>query len=211
VALPGGRTPKPVYEELTRRLLAGVADWSGVTLWLGDERCVPPDHEASNGALLRRTFGRLAAEGHTGPVLALPEGAAEAPRRAAERYGERMPPAFDLLVLGLGADGHTASLFPRSRALAEEERKVVLVGDGPPPHRRRLTITPPVLAAARRRVMIVTGEDKAAAVAAALQGALSSVDCPGRLARDGTWILDRAAAGALAPPLAPTSPAGETP
>ena len=119
---------------------------------------------------------------------------------AAAAYGDLLPAALDVLVLGMGADGHTASLFPGSPALAERERRVVVV-DGPKPPRRRMTITPPVIAAARHVVVLVTGKEKAAAVARAVDEATPASEIPAALARHGVWFLDRAAAARLARPV----------
>jgi 6-phosphogluconolactonase len=115
--------------------------------------------------------------------------------QAAARYAALLPPALDVLILGVGPDGHTASLFPGSPALEEKTRLVVPVR-APKPPERRLTITPPVMAAARRIVVLAAGSDKAGAVRRALQGGEPPEQVPARLARDGVWFLDRAAAGA---------------
>src|SRR6185503_11721445 len=108
--------------------------------------------------------------------------------RTADDYASRLPRALDILVLGIGADGHTASLFPRSPALRERTRRVVPVR-APKPPERRLTITPPVIAAARLVIVLAAGEDKAEAVAKAILGHETPDDVPARLARDGVWFL----------------------
>ena len=120
---------------------------------------------------------------------------------AAADYGRELPAALDVLVLGMGSDGHTASLFPGSPAVLERRRRVMLV-DSPKPPRQRITITPPVIAAARQVVVLVTGRDKAPAVARALDGdAPSPSEVPAVLARDGVWFLDPLAAAQLPRPV----------
>lgn len=114
---------------------------------------------------------------------------------AADAYAAGLPDQLDVLVLGTGEDGHTASLFPHHAALREERRRVLAV-EGPAPH-RRLTITPPVIRAARVTLMLVSGERKAAAVARALDGGEDPDPCPARLARNGIWVLDEPAASLI--------------
>ena len=193
LALAGGTTPKRTYE-----LLAGLpVAWERVHLWFGDERCVPPDHVDSNYAMVRAALlGRA-------PVAAshVHRMRAEDPDRdaAARDYERDLPARLDLLLLGLGPDGHTASLFPGSATLREAVRRVVaVVGPKPPPE--RLTITPPVIATARRVVVLATGAEKAAAVRLALTDDCDPWDCPARLLRDAEWHLDRAAAAELRVP-----------
>jgi 6-phosphogluconolactonase len=115
---------------------------------------------------------------------------------AAREYECLLPPRLDVLLLGMGSDGHTASLFPGSDALDELHRLVIPVV-GPKPPRERLTITPPVIEAARKVAVIATGDDKAAMVARAIEGAFTPRAVPVQLARRGVWFLDRAAAAQL--------------
>jgi 6-phosphogluconolactonase len=107
-----------------------------------------------------------------------------------------LPPRLDVLVLGMGADGHTVSLFPGSGALDERRRLVVPVAGTKPPA-KRLTITPPVIEAARKVAVITTGDDKAAMVARAIEGPFTPTAVPVQLARRGVWFLDQAAAARL--------------
>jgi 6-phosphogluconolactonase len=205
LALSGGETPLPVYERLAER---SDLRWERVHVYFADERAVPPGDPASNFRGARETLLSR---------VAIPEGQVhrmEAERAdadgAAARYEALLPEALDLLVLGIGSDGHTASLFPGAAALGESRRRV-LPTTGPPPHRRRLSITAPVIAAARCVVVLASGSRKADAVVRALEEPGDPRDCPARLARRGTWILDRDAAARLrtvppAPAPAPAEP-----
>jgi 6-phosphogluconolactonase len=191
ICLAGGRTPEPVYRELAS---GSSIDWTRVDVFFGDERAVPPDHPDSNYltvhlALLSR--------------VPIPAGqvhrmeAERADREAAAREYERsLPPRLDVLFLGMGPDGHTASLFPGSAALDERYRLVVPVLGAKVPA-ERLTITPPVIEAARKLAVIATGEDKAVMVALAIEGPLEPKAVPVQLARRGCWFLDPAAAARL--------------
>lgn len=198
VALAGGTTPRRAYELLA----ATPPSWERVHFWFGDERCVAPDHADSNFAMARAAlFARANV-----PASHVHRMRGEDPDReaAARDYERELPPALDLLLLGIGPDGHTASLFPGSIALRETVRRVVpVVGQKPPPH--RLTITPPVIAAARRVVVLATGAEKAGAIRLALTGDCDPWDCPARLLRDAEWHLDRAAAAELATGAAETA------
>jgi 6-phosphogluconolactonase len=166
VVLTGGSTPRDAYEQVAGAKL----DWSNASVWFGDERCVPPDDERSNygmakGALLDRlepgaapTVHRMKGE------LGYAAGADEYQRTIEEAGLER----FDLLLLGIGPDGHTASLFPDAPALDERERRVVGVPKaGLEPFVPRISLTLAVLVAARHIVYLASGESKAEAVAAA--------------------------------------------
>jgi len=189
VALSGGSTPRRAYE-----LAADLRpDWSGVGLWWSDERCVPPDDEQSNFRLAREALlDRL-----THPPAAVHRIRGELdPEAAARRYEEELRGVtLDLVLLGLGPDGHTASLFPHDDALEEEERLAIAVGR---PDVTRVTLTPPPLRAARHVVFLVVGEEKAEAVRRAF-GAGPDPATPASLIRGlrTTAILDRAAATRL--------------
>lgn len=194
LCLPGGRTPEPVYRELAS---GSPVDWSRVEVYFGDERAVPPDHPDSNYHMVHRALLSL---------VLVPAGQVhrmEAERvdrdAAAQDYERRLPPRIDVLLLGMGQDGHTASLFPGSAALDERQRRVVAVLGAKPPA-ARLTITPPVIDAARTVAVLTTGDDKAAMVARALEGPLDPRAVPVQLARRGVWFLDYAAAALLTSP-----------
>ncbi len=199
LALSGGETPRPVYERLARDPFALRISWRDVQVYFGDERAVPPRDAASNYGMAAATLlGRV-------PIPAANVHRMEAERadrdEAAREYERLLPARLDLLLLGMGPDGHTASLFPLSPALAERRRRVVAVtgptSPTPSPATARLTITPPVIAAARRVAVLVVGADKAATVACALQGGPGADDFPVRLALGGVWFLDRDAAREL--------------
>jgi len=194
LALSGGDTPRPVYERLARDPLAARINWREMDIYFGDERGVPPRDPASN-------YGMAA----TALLERVPLRADRVHRMEAERadreaaawdYERILPERLDILLLGMGPDGHTASLFPGSPALDQRDRLVVPV-TGPKAPAERLTITPPVIAAARRVVVLVAGADKAVTVAQALEGPERPRDLPVQLARRGVWFLDRAAAAQL--------------
>lgn len=193
IGLSGGSTPRAVYEQLATSF--SDVSWDSVHVYFGDERAVPPTDPASNF--------RMAHEALLGRV-ALPavnvhrmEGERADLDAAARDYDRQLPPALDLLMLGIGPDGHTASLFPGAPALDERTRRV-LASNSPFPPTRRLTITPPVIAAARRVVVIAAGRDKADIVHRALEGPVEPHALPVQLALRGTWMLDHEAAARLA-------------
>ena len=173
VALSGGSTPRAAYEKAGAMDL----DWTGATVWFGDDRCVGPDHEHSNYRMARESL-LDAIPADRAPVVKRIEGE-RGPHEAADRYeGELREafagamPAIDLMLLGLGPDAHTASLFPNDGALGERERAAVGVETpGMPPLVSRVTLTLAALNAASEVVFLVSGEDKAEAVARAFSGA----------------------------------------
>jgi 6-phosphogluconolactonase len=195
LCLAGGATPRPVYEALAERPLRDAVPWDRVRVFFGDERAVPPDHPESNFRMAGEAL--LSRVGLPPRSLHRMEAEAEDLEGAADAYAALLPAALDVLVLGVGRDGHTASLFPGSPAVQERSRRVV-PAQAPVPPERRLTITPPVIAAARRVLVLAAGEDKADAVARALLAAGTPEDVPARLARDGVWFLDRDAARLIA-------------
>lgn len=216
VALAGGCTPRSLYERLAGEPYRSIIAWKRIEIFWGDERWVPPDHPESNRRLAWETLlAHLPVPaGHIHPMRT--DGT---PDEAAAAYEQEirtafglpaeggMPPRFDLILLGLGRDGHTASLFPGSSALGDD-RRLVVAAFVPALGAYRLTLTLPVLCAAAHLVFLVSGEDKAAALRAALRqepgeggGRTDENDrrYPARLVRphDGTvtWLVDRAAWG----------------
>lgn len=216
VALSGGSTPRATYERLAEPSYRHAIAWSHLHVFWSDERHVPPSHPASNfrmasDAWLSRVpmapanIHRIRAE------LADARDAAEDYERTLRKFFQLEPgsvPRFDLALLGLGADGHTASLFPGTAALGESARLAVAVRvqqvSAP-----RVTLTLPVLNAAREVLFLVSGAEKAAIVKACLSGSFGPDPLPAQRVRPPagrvTWLLDRDAARLL-----PEGRAGET-
>jgi 6-phosphogluconolactonase len=170
VVLTGGSTPKAAYEEFVRAVQAVDLDLSRTTMWFGDERCVPPEDERSNYRLAKESL--LDPLGDAGPGAVRRMRGELGPDRGAEEYERELresgPPEFDLLMLGIGPDGHTASLFPDQASLNEGERLVIGVPEaGLEPFVPRISLTLPALAMARQIVFLVSGSAKADAIAAA--------------------------------------------
>jgi len=168
IALAGGHTPQRAYELLAQ--IEGA--WAHVHLWLGDERCVPHDHPESNSRMVQESlYANARAEPPQLHPLSLPGQAED----AAWLYGldvrERVPDAtFDIVLLGMGPDGHTASLFPGHPVLEVEVAPCAAVHDSPKPPPNRVTLTLPVLRRARYTLLLATGAEKADALARALAG-----------------------------------------
>jgi 6-phosphogluconolactonase len=202
IALAGGSTPRRAYELVADMRL----NWNAVDLWLGDERCVPEDDAHSNYKLVYDTLvAGVADDDYPGSVRRPP--GELGPERAAEAFEEELHaafgyevelPRFDLLLLGLGPDAHTASLFPNDAALGEREHWAVGVETpGMAPLVPRVTLTLPVLNAAREVLFLISGPDKAEAVARAFADA-PDPDAPASLVNPEpgklTVLLDAAAA-----------------
>jgi 6-phosphogluconolactonase len=158
VVLTGGRTPGRAYQVAADR----EPDWSEASLWWGDERCVPPEDERSNYRLARENLlERLEAPPRRVRRIRGELG----PDEAAREYDELLEGVrLDYVLLGLGPDGHAASLFPSEPTLEERERRAIAAEAKLEPLVARVTLTVPVLSAAPEVVFIVTGEDKAEAV-----------------------------------------------
>lgn len=183
-ALSGGSTPRPIY-----RALAGMAlPWERVDFYFVDERCVPPDHQESN--YLHAEANLFGPAGVRPEQVRRMEGEREDREAAARDYEALLPPALDVALIGMGEDGHTASLFPGASALEERERRVLaVVGPKPPPW--RLTLTLPVLLGTRKVLNVVAGEGKRDAARRALAGE----ELPITRVTNAVWMMDEAAAG----------------
>lgn len=192
IALSGGHTPREVYRRLAAR--PGDVRWDRIDVFFGDERCVAPDDPASNYRMATESLlSRVAIP--SARIFRMPAERTDAADAAGE-YAALLPDTLDVLLLGIGADGHTASLFPRSPALDEFERRVVPAESPAVPH-ERMTITPVVIESARSIAVIAAGAGKAEAVFQAREGSGDWHVTPAQLARRGTWIVDRDAASAL--------------
>jgi 6-phosphogluconolactonase len=170
IVLTGGSTPRVAYEEFASAVRTVGIDVTGSTMWFGDERCVPPDDERSN-YLLAKTAMFDPLEDWGLPTIHRIKGEL-GPSAGADDY-ERLlreagSPRFDLMLLGMGPDGHCASLFPDQASLNERSRAMVGVEEaGLEPYVPRVSMTLPRLANARQIVFLATGDSKADAVAAA--------------------------------------------
>ncbi len=204
LALAGGQTPKDLYTLLAREPYRSEMDWEKVQLFWGDERCVPADHPDSNYRMVKESLLHavpLPAEnvnrirGEVAPSIA----AAEYADLLREKFAAEHP-RFDMILLGVGADGHTASLFPGTSAVQEETRLAVEVFV-PALNIWRVTLTLPVLNAAHEVVFLVAGKQKAPIVQRILTLDHPTRDLPASLVlpQHGAvhWLLDAEAAGAL--------------
>lgn len=206
IALAGGETPRATYARLAKPPFSDRVDWSRTWVFFGDERGVPPEHPDSNYGMAHATLlakvavpaaqvRRIRAEAED-PEAA----AAEYAKALAETFGTRRGklPRFDLVLLGLGVDGHTASLFPGSPVLKEIFRTVAAVHAAAAAIPQRFTLTLPVLNAAARVVFLVGGAEKAKVVKAVLaEGAMLPAAMIRPEAGELVWLLDRAAAALL--------------
>ena len=204
VALAGGSTPQLTYETLATVEFAPHIQWEKVHVFWGDERCVAPNHADSN---YRMAFGILLRHSPI-PVKQIHrmEGELE-PKEAAQAYEDQLrgffgpkAPRFDLILLGLGEDGHTASLFPGSKAL-EEKKHWVVANYARRLSAWRLTMTAPLINQASNVTFLVSGENKAEVLRRVLAGRYAPEDIPAQMIRPEhgqlRWLVDAAAAALL--------------
>lgn len=210
IALSGGNTPERLYRALSSSSNMDRLDWTRTIFFFSDERCVPPDHPQSNFALADRALFK--------PLSIHPDqvhrmlGEAPDPERAAREYESHLRtdcrgpsdswPSFDLVLLGIGHDGHTASIFPGTSAV-EERTRWVTVGQAPSGIPTRLTLTLGVINQASVVLFLVTGADKAATVKQILEpGSAAERRVPAALVKPERgrliWLLDATAAAQLA-------------
>ena len=199
IALAGGSTPKPLYEALADQSLS----WEKVQVFWGDERYVPAEHPESNQKMARLAWLERVDIPKTN-IHPMPTQAG-APTTDAEKYeaelrqffGGSAEPVFDIILLGLGDDGHTASLFPHTEALTVRDR-LITVGskDGQP----RLTFTVPLINHARCVIFLVAGENKREALSQIFASSADDMTYPARLIQpqgELWWLLDQAAGAEL--------------
>lgn len=208
VALSGGSTPLPLYQRLARDQQADQLDWSKMHFFWGDERTVGPDHPDSN---FRSAYDALlASRGIPTENLHRIRGE-DFPKTAARSYEkelldwfEELPPRFDLILLGMGADGHTASLFPGTSLVdpkGKEPHAWVEAVQVPKLDSWRITFTPRLINAASQVIFLVKGADKAPALQAVLEGPYQPAVYPAQLVQPEngklTWLIDQEAAADL--------------
>jgi 6-phosphogluconolactonase len=207
IALSGGSTPAAIYELLATRFRLSV-DWKEVQFWWGDERCVPPDDRESNYAMAKRTLlshlelrPEQVHRMHGELTPAQGARAYEQELRSAFSLADGEFPRFGLVMLGLGGNRHTLSLFPGHQATIEETQRLVVADEVEATPRPRLTFTPPVANRAQRAMFVATGKEKAEAVRDVIAGPRDPLKFPAQIIEpaDGEliWLLDKAAASLL--------------
>jgi len=206
IVLAGGSTPKAANSHFVDAVRAVGLDLGQTTFWLGDERCVGPDDDRSNFKMIKQSLLDPLADNVPAAMHRIK--GELGPEQGADDYEallrEAGPPQFDLLLLGIGPDGHTASLFPDQESLSERERLVVGVREaGLEPFVSRVTLTLPALTASKQIAVLAEGESKANAIAAAFgPDAKPQPHVPSSLlapdAKELIVLVDRAAAARLA-------------
>ncbi len=208
VALSGGSTPQRLFARLAADPYRSQVDWSSVLIFWGDERAVPPDHSESNFRMAKENLldrvpipseqiFRIEGERPAQEAAVRYE---EVLHRAFSHKNEEGVPRFDLILLGMGPDGHTASLFPET-AVLEERKQWVAAPWVEKFHTHRITLTPPVFNAAKRVLFVVGGLDKDKAAEAVLEGPFQPNRYPAQIVNPGqgdvVWLLGREAASRL--------------
>jgi len=191
LVLSGGNTPRDTYKSLAELSDKKHRLWENTHIYWSDERCVPPTDPLSNYRLANETLL------HNIPIplknIHRIRGEADDLKAEAACYDVEFPSKPDLVLLGMGEDGHTASLFPHSPALNELQCKFVLV-DSPDHPPKRITITPPALKTAAEIMVLVSGIHKAPAVERVFNESADFRDIPARLVHDAIWLMDKEAA-----------------
>lgn len=185
VMLTGGKSAQRVYREWA--IISAFRQMTGVRFYFGDERCVSPSDPDSNFGMARQTlFSKGVPVGCS--VFRME---AEDPDcwAAARRYSDALPDRVDVLLLGVGEDGHIASLFPHSDAFGEASQRVVPVSSPLQPC-KRLTVVPQVISLAKSIIVLASGAAKAAVLSEALRDPSDFKELPARMALSGTWLLD---------------------
>ena len=206
VVLSGGGTPKPLFEFLATDKSADLLDWSRIHFFWGDERTVPPDNSESNYQQAYQTL--------LGPRLIQPgnihriKGELD-PVKAASLYQKEIselllesPPRFDLVFLGMGGDGHTASLFPGTKVVSDpRDYQWVAANQVPQQDTWRITFTPQLINAARTVIFLVSGQNKAQTLKRVLEGPFLPETYPAQLIKPDhgklIWLVDQGAASNL--------------
>ncbi len=205
VVLAGGSTPRAAYGEFVAAVKAVGLDLSATTFWFGDERAVAPDDDRSNFKMVRESLIEPLGEDAVGRVLRIEgeRGYAEAAAAYERELQGSEPPEFDLMLLGIGPDGHTLSLFPDQDTVRERSRLVVGVPEaGHEPYVPRVSMTFPAVRLARHAVLLASGSSKADVIAAAFgSGAEPTPHVPssmlGSFAQRLTVLIDHPAAARL--------------
>lgn len=184
VMLTGGRSAERLM--LSWADLPDFAQLNNIDFFFGDERCVPPEHEESNFGLAMRTLFRFGIP--AGCVVHRIKAESRDKDLTADLYAKLLPDRIDLLLLGVGEDGHIASIFPGSSALNETRKVVPVIGPKPPAE--RITITSTVVCQSKSIVVLASGEGKLAPLKGVLVSSASAEQCPARLAQHATWLID---------------------
>lgn len=182
--LTGGRSAERLM--LSWAELPDFAQLNNIDFFFGDERCVAPEHEESNFGLAMRTLFRFGVP--SGCVVHRIEAELRNKDLLAKLYAKRLPDRIDLLLLGVGEDGHIASLFPGNYVLNETRKVVPVIGPKPPAE--RLTITPAVIGQSESIVVLASGEEKLTSLEDVLCSSVSTQQCPAKLAKHATWLID---------------------
>jgi 6-phosphogluconolactonase len=206
IALSGGSTPRDLHLKLSSPPLVGQLDWSNVHVFFGDERCVPPEDERSNFRMAEETLlSRVPIPRehiHRMRGELPPREAADAYERELRAFFGEDPPRLDIILLGMGDNGHTASLFPGLQAV-HEQRAWVMAEHVAEVGMWRITLTPVVLNLAREVIFLVAGAGKADMLRQVLEGPYAPDERPAQIVKPSpgelVWLIDSAAAAKLSP------------